>query len=264
MYIHNIDPILIDLGFLEIRWYSLAYIFGIIIGWWLGKKILGFKIKYLKVSLKKEIFDDLITYLIISIIAGGRLGYVIFYNLNYYMNNPISIFKIWEGGMSFHGAVVGVIIGTWWFAKQNKTNFFLFTDIIAIVAPVGIFFGRLANFINSELYGQPTNIYWSVIFPKIDNISRHPSQLYEAFLEGLLLFIILLPFGFSKKNINGLSSSLFLILYGVFRIFSEKFREPDVQIGYLFNSISMGTFLSIIMTILGILILIKNKNELFK
>ena len=264
MYIHNIDPILIDSEFLEIRWYSLAYIFGILIGWWLGKKILNFKIKYQKISLRKDIFDDLITYLIISIILGGRIGYILFYNLNYYINNPISIFKIWEGGMSFHGGLLGVIIGMWWFAKKNKINFFLFADIIATVAPIGLFFGRLANFINSELYGHPTNVYWSVIFPKIDNISRHPSQLYEAILEGLLLFIILLPIAFSKKIINGLNSSLFLILYGMFRIFSERFREPDTQIGYLFNSVSMGTFLSLIMIIFGGLIFIKSKNELFK
>ena len=264
MYIHNIDPILIDLGFFEIRWYSLAYIFGILIGWWLGKKIFTFKEKYQGILLRKEIFDDLVACLIISIILGGRIGYVLFYNLDYYIDNPISIFKIWEGGMSFHGGLLGVVIGIWLFAKQNKTNFFLFADIIATVAPIGLLFGRLANFINSELYGQPTNVYWSVIFPKIDNISRHPSQLYEAFLEGLLLFVILLPVAFSKKKINGLSSSLFLILYGIFRIFSERFREPDTQIGYLFNTVSMGTFLSLIMIIFGGLILIKNKDELFK
>ena len=183
MYIHNLNPILFNFGFLEVRWYSLAYIFGILIGWWVSKKIITFKIKNKIIFFDIKLFDDLISYIIISIILGGRIGYIIFYNASYYFNNPIDIFKIWEGGMSFHGAFIGVIIGTYLFSKKIKVNTFFFLDIIATVAPIGIFFGRIANFINSELYGRPSNFIWSVVFPKIDMVARHPSQLYEALLE---------------------------------------------------------------------------------
>tara|TARA_Y100001960_G_scaffold133229_1_gene141423 strand:+ start:5900 stop:6700 length:801 start_codon:yes stop_codon:yes gene_type:complete len=262
MYIHNLNPVLVNIGFVEIRWYSLAYIFGILIGWWFGKKILDFRIKAKNSSLGLESFDNLISYIIISMIIGGRLGYIIFYNFGYYLNNPIDIFKIWEGGMSFHGALVGVVIGTHLFAKSIETETLLFLDIIACVAPIGIFFGRIANFINGELFGKPTNLSWSVVFPEVDNVPRHPSQIYEAFLEGILLFLILIPFIYNKKIRTGYCSSLFLIFYGLFRILAEQFREPDLQIGYFFNFFSLGSILSFFMVIAGILILLKiKKNE---
>jgi len=262
MYIHNLSPILIDFGFLEIRWYSLAYIFGIIIGWWLGVKIFRFKIKSKNITtLKVKDFDDLISYLIVSIIVGGRLGYVIFYNLNYYLNNPIDIIKIWQGGMSFHGALIGIIVGTYIFASEKKISTLFFLDIIACVAPIGIFFGRIANFINSELYGVPSNIFWSVIFPNVDNLPRHPSQLYEAFMEGIILFLILVFFTFKNKIKTGYCSSLFLIFYGLFRIIAEQFREPDAHIGLIFYTFSMGTFLSFIMIFFGLLITLNVKNN---
>ncbi len=265
MYIHNLNPILFNLGFLEIRWYSLAYIFGILIGWWVSKKIITFKINNKIIFFDIKLFDDLISYIIISIILGGRIGYIIFYNASYYFNNPIDIFKIWEGGMSFHGAFIGVIIGTYLFSKKIKVNTFFFLDIIATVAPIGIFFGRIANFINSELYGRPSNFIWSVVFPKIDMVARHPSQLYEALLEGVVLFFILFITIF-KKNIGiGMCSSLFMILYAVFRILAEQFREPDMQIGYLFNLFSMGSFLSFTMLLVGLFIFSKVKNnEIYK
>jgi len=261
MYTHNLDPVLINIGFIEIRWYSLAYIFGILIGWWLGKRILEFRTKAQNISINLENFDNLISYIIISIIIGGRLGYVIFYNLFYYLDNPIDIFKIWEGGMSFHGALVGVIVGTHLFAKSIKIETLLFLDIIVCVAPIGIFFGRIANFINGELFGKPTNVSWSVVFPEVDNMPRHPSQIYEAFLEGILLFLILIPFIYNKKIKTGYCSSLFLIFYGLFRILAEQFREPDLQIGYLFNFLSLGSVLSFVMVVAGILILLKIKNN---
>ena len=261
MYIHNLNPVLINLGFFEIRWYSLAYIFGILIGWWIAKRIITFKIKCAVVSFDLKIFDDLISYVIISIILGGRIGYIIFYNGSYYFNNPINIFKIWEGGMSFHGALVGVIIGTYLFSKKIKISTFFFLDIIASVAPIGIFFGRIANFINSELYGKPSNFFWSVTFPKIDMLARHPSQLYEALLEGLVLFLILITVILKKSIRIGLCSSLFMILYGVFRILAEQFREPDTQIGYLFDLFSMGSCLSFTMILTGLFIFIKIKNN---
>ena len=263
MYTHNLDPVLFDLGFVVIRWYSLAYVFGIIIGWWLGKKIIKHILKDTKIKFNLNDFDDLISYLIISIIVGGRLGYVIFYNINYYVSNPIDIFKVWEGGMSFHGALLGIIIGTYIFSKKKNIPTFFLLDIIACVSPIGIFFGRIANFINSELVGKATNVTWGVIFPLIDKMPRHPSQLYEAILEGFILFLILNILIFKKKYKVGMSSSLFLIYYGVFRVVSEIFREPDAQLGYLFDLFSMGTILSFAMTLSGFIILFflkKNEN----
>ena len=259
MYIHNLNPVLINFGFFEIRWYSLAYIFGILIGWWVAKKIIDFKIRNKIVFFDVNFFDDLISYIIISIILGGRIGYIVFYNFSYYFNNPIDIFKIWEGGMSFHGALLGVIIGTYFFSKKINVNTFFFLDIIAIVAPIGIFFGRMANFINGELYGKPSNFLFTVIFPKIDMMPRHPSQIYEAFLEGIVLFSILISLTF-KKNIRiGVCSSLFMILYGFFRILAEQFREPDIQIGYFFNLFSMGSALSFVMILSGVFIFLQIK-----
>ena len=261
MYIHDLDPVLINFSFFEIRWYSLAYILGILIGWWVAKKIILSKIKSNIVFFDIKLFDDLISYIIISIILGGRIGYVIFYNFSYYLNNPIDVFKIWEGGMSFHGALIGIIIGTYFFSKKIKINMFFFLDVIASVAPLGIFFGRIANFINSELIGKPSDFFWSVIFPKIDMVPRHPSQLYEAIMEGIVLFSILITV-ILKKNIKiGMCSGLFMILYGIFRIFAEQFREPDVQMGYMFNLFSMGTILSFFMILSGLFIFIKIKNN---
>ena len=262
MYTHNLNPILLDIGVLEIRWYSLAYIFGILIGWWMGKKILAFRADSYKILIKEE-FDNLISYLIIGIILGGRIGYVIFYNLAFYLDNPLEIFKIWGGGMSFHGALVGVILSTYYFCNFNgrKYSSLLLLDIIACVTPVGLFFGRIANFINAELYGKPTDVYWSVIFPMVDNIPRHPSQIYQALLEGVVLFIILFSFSLKRKIYTGVCSSIFLIFYGIFRIISEQFREPDIQIGYLYKQISMGSALSLIMILVGSFLLINIKKN---
>ena len=259
MYIHNLDPVLLNLGFLDIRWYSLAYIFGIIIGWWLGKKIISKKFVNITGDFKTEEFDNLISYLIISIIIAGRIGYVLFYNFNYYFNNPADIIKIWEGGMSFHGALLGVVLGTYFFSYKKNIKTFILLDVIAYVAPIGIFFGRIANFINSELIGKITNVSWGVIFPKIDNFSRHPSQLYEAFLEGFVLFIIMNLIIFNKNYKIGNCSCMFLIFYGVFRIFSEFYREPDSQLGYFFDILSMGSMLSFLMIMAGIVIFFKKK-----
>ena len=263
MFTHNLDPVLFDLGFIAIRWYSLAYIAGILIGWWLGKKII---IKRLQNSSKQfdlKEFDDLITYLIISIIIGGRFGYIVFYNLGYYISNPLDAVKIWEGGMSFHGALIGIIIGTYLFSLKRKISTFFLLDIIACVCPIGIFFGRITNFVNAELVGKITNVSWGVIFPTVDMLQRHPSQLYEAFLEGIILFFILNAFILKKNYKTGTCSYLFLIYYGFFRIISEFFREPDAQIGYLFNFFSMGTILSFLMILAGLILFVFiKKNEI--
>ena len=192
------------------------------------------------------------------------MGYVIFYNPGYFISNPIDIFKIWEGGMSFHGALIGIVLGTYLFStKKNLSTLFLL-DIIACVSPIGIFLGRIANFINGELVGKISNVPWSVIFPSIDMMPRHPSQLYEALLEGLILFIILKILINKKNYMTGTCSYVFLICYGVFRVFSEFFREPDSHIGYLFNIFSMGTLLSLIMILFGFIIFnfLRKKNEI--
>ena len=257
MFINNFDPVAFQILSLEIRWYSLAYIFGIIIGWSLCKKIF---IKNLDVG---EKFDDYITYLIIGIILGGRLGYIIFYNFNYYSHNILDIFKIWQGGMSFHGGLLGIILSSIIFAKKNNQDPFEYMDLVSLVAPIGIFFGRLANFINSELYGKTTEVLWSVTFTKVDNLPRHPSQLYEAVLEGAILFLILMYY--RKKNYlkkPGLISGLFLIFYSIFRFFVEFFRVPDEQLGYLILNLSMGQIISLIFVTIGtILFYIKNENK---
>ena len=263
MYIHNLDPILFSFGFISIRWYSLSYILGILIGWWLGKRIITHILKISELKFKIKEFDDLITYVVISIIIGGRLGYVIFYNLEYYISQPIEIFKIWEGGMSFHGALIGIIIGTYLFSLKRNISVFFLLDIIACVSPIGIFLGRIANFINGELIGKATSVPWGVIFPTIDTLTRHPSQLYEAILEGIILFLILNKIIFRKIYKIGNCSCFFLIFYGCFIIISEIFREPDIQLGYVFNSFSMGTILSFLMILAGLIILniLRKKND---
>ncbi len=257
MFINNFDPVAFQIFSLEIRWYSLAYIFGLLIGLLYCKKILIKDEKFLK------IFDDYITYLILSIIIGGRLGYVIIYNPNYFFQNPLEILMIWNGGMSFHGAVIGILISGYLFAKKNKLDHFIFLDLVSMVAPIGIFLGRISNFINSELYGRQTDFIWSVKFIKIDNLSRHPSQIYEAFFEGLILFILL---NFIFKNYLkkvGAISSLFLIYYSIFRFVIEFTREPDIQIGYLILGLTMGQIVSIAFFIAGIF-LFYFKNEIKK
>ena len=253
MFINNFDPVALQIFSFEIRWYSLAYIIGIFSGWIVGKRF------FITNSVLKQTFDDFITYSILAIILGGRLGYVLLYNPKYYFYNFLDIFKIWEGGMSFHGGLIGVILASIIFAKKNNQNPYNYLDVVSIVAPIGIFFGRIANFINSELYGHETNLPWSVKFIQIDNLNRHPSQLYEAIFEGIILFLILIYFrkkGFMK--IPGLISSLFLIFYSLFRFVIEFFRVPDEQLGYLYFNLSMGQIISLIFFIAGIYLMKKN------
>ena len=257
MFTNNFDPVAIEIFSLEIRWYSLAYIIGILLGWFVAKKI------FIKNEDINKKFDDYVTYLIIGIILGGRFGYILFYNLEYYLNNLFDVFKIWEGGMSFHGGLIGIIVASIIFGKRNNQNPFLYMDIIALVAPIGIFFGRISNFINSELYGKVTNVPWSVNFIQIDNLPRHPTQIYEALLEGIILFLIL--FNFRNKNFllrPGLISSLFLIFYSLFRFSIEFLRVPDEQLGYLLFNLTMGQILSVIFIIAGlVLFYFKNENK---
>jgi len=258
MFINNFDPVAIQIFSLEIRWYSLSYIVGILAGWILSKKF------FISEPNIKEKFDDFITYAILGIIVGGRLGYVLFYNFSYYLNNFFEVFKIWQGGMSFHGGLLGIIIVSIWFSKKNNHNPFNYLDIVSIVAPIGIFFGRIANFINSELYGIESNLPWAVKFIQIDNLYRHPSQLYEALFEGFILFFILLYFKSRRFSKNpGFISGLFLFFYSIFRFCIEFLRVPDEQLGYLIFDLTMGQIISFIFLIIGIYLII-NKYEIKK
>ena len=255
MFTNNFDPVAFHIFSLDIRWYSLAYIFGISLGWLYCKK------KLIKDQNILDIFDDYITYLIIGIILGGRIGYALFYNLGYYLERPIEILMVWNGGMSFHGGLIGVIIASKLFSNKYKTNQFIFLDLVSLSAPIGIFFGRIANFINSELYGRATDVSWSVQFVLIDDIKRHPSQLYEAFLEGIILFRMLIYYikkDYLKKP--GQISGLFLVFYSLFRYITEYFRSPDPQIGYLILNLTLGQLISVVFFILGSFLFFIKKN----
>lgn len=256
MFINKFDPVAFEVFSLEIRWYSLAYIFGIVLGWIYCKK------KLIKDPIVLDLFDDFITYLIIGIILGGRIGYALFYNFSYYINNPLEILMVWNGGMSFHGGLIGVILSCVIFGKKHKINSFIFLDLVALSAPIGIFFGRIANFINSELYGRATDLPWGVQFVLIDNIKRHPSQIYEAFFEGIILFFIL-NYLFRRKYIvtPGKLSALFLIFYSLFRYSLEFFRVPDPQIGFLFLNSTLGQIISLLFFVIGVLLFYLKKNE---
>ena len=222
MFINNFDPVAFDFNYFQVRWYSIAYILGIVLGWLYCKKKLIVDIKI------ANLFDDLLAYIIIGIIIGGRLGYVLIYNFKYYLDNILEVFMIWNGGMSFHGGLIGVIIATFLFSKKHGVNSYIFLDLISLVAPIGIFFGRIANFINSELYGKETDILWSVKFLAVDNIPRHPTQIYEAFFEGIILI--------------------------------EFLRVPDPQIGYIIFNLSMGQIVSFLFLIFGIYLFFKKNN----
>ena len=252
----SIDPVILSMGIFDIRWYSLAYIAGFIIGSiiikYLNKKLLNI--------LSNKQIDSFFIWSILGVIIGGRAGYVLFYQTSYLFTNPIYILKIWTGGMSFHGGLIGIIISMYLFCKKNNIQFFYLSDLVSIVAPIGLFFGRIANFINNELYGKITNFPFAMIYPEIDLQPRHPSQLYEAFLEGIILFVILLTY-FNKTKSDptiGKISGLFLILYATFRILIEFLREPDSHIGLIFNFASMGQILSIPLIIMGVILFKKS------
>ena len=255
----SIDPIIFSLGFIQVRWYGLAYVAGFILGLYLIKL---FNKKFNNRINNKEI-DSFLIWAVIGVIIGGRVGYVFFYQVENLLLNPLYLFFIWQGGMSFHGGLIGIIISIYFFCKKNNIEFFYLADLVSITAPIGIFFGRLANFINSELYGTTSNVPWSVIFVKVDNLTRHPSQLYEAILEGIILFLILMHFK-KKKFLSkpGTISGLFLIFYSIFRFFVEFYRVPDEQIGYLAFNLSIGQIISLVFLIIGTNIFYyKNENK---
>lgn len=252
----NIHPVIVSIGPISIYWYSLAYVFGIMFGWWRASAL---SLKF-NLGISKKQLEDFITYAIIGIIMGGRLGYVLLYDPVKYLSDPLEIFKTYEGGMSFHGGFIGLIVAGVIYCRKYRIEFLRFMDLMTMVAPVGIFFGRIANFINAELYGRVTDVAWAVVFPGSDGAPRHPSQLYEALLEGLVLFFIM---HLSQKAllIKGRASGIFFIFYALFRIFVECFREPDVQLGFLFGGCTMGQLLCLPMVIFGILLLYKNDKK---
>jgi phosphatidylglycerol:prolipoprotein diacylglycerol transferase len=249
----NIDPILVQIGPLAIRWYSLAYVAGIVLGGlyadWLNRRPPSQK--------NLKVYDDFMAWAIFGIILGGRLGYVLFYNFGYYIENPSEILKVWQGGMSFHGGLLGTIIATILFCRKYKVAIFPLFDLLACAAPIGLFFGRVANFINGELYGRVTDSPWGMVFPNGGALPRHPSQLYEAGMEGLMIFTILFIFArfTSAKARPGVLSGIFLCGYSISRMVLENFREPDVQIGFLFDHVTTGQMLSLPMILIGAVII---------
>ena len=251
----HIDPVIFSLGPLKVRWYGLMYVLGFLSSFLLVR----LQIRKFKLARLEALFENLNFTLIISLVAGGRLGYVIFYNLSYYLAHPLEIFATWEGGMSFHGGLLGVLIGGYLFCRKHRLNFLESADVYVVTIPVGLGLGRMGNFINGELYGRAADVPWAMIFPDGGLVPRHPSQIYEALLEGVLLFVVLWKLKDRQHEKNwppGAMLGFFLIFYGIFRSLAELFREPDRHIGYLAGCITRGQILSGLMIVGGSLLLV--------
>lgn len=245
----EIDPVAISIGPVDVRWYGLAYAAGFMLAWWLGKV----QARRPWCPFAPEDVDDLITWLIIGLLLGGRLGYALFYNFEHYLADPLDIAMIWHGGMSFHGGMVGVVAAGWLFGRRRGVSFLAVGDFLAPLAPPGLFFGRLGNFTNGELWGRPTDGPWGVVFPQAaaGGVPRHASQLYEAGLEGALLFAILWLYA-AKPRATGRVGGLFVLGYGCFRFLVEFARQPDAQLGFIaFGWLTMGQLLCVPMILLG-------------
>lgn len=253
----NIDPVVLEIGFFQVHWYGVSYVLGIGIGWYyLENRARASSLKVISVS-------DTVFYVALGAVVGGRIGYILFYNLAAYYHDPLSILAIWKGGMSFHGGVLGVALVLIWQARKIESSVFALSDFIVPALPIGLGLGRLANFVNQELWGAPTDLPWGVVFtvPAAGGFSRHPTQLYEAFLEGLLLFL-LLHFMSKRKLALGTTTGLFLLLYGCFRSLVELLREPDSHIGYLYGDwLTMGQLLCAPMILIGLIVIISCYNR---
>jgi len=250
----DIDPVAFEIGPLIVRWYALAYIAGILAGWkycqWLNRRPAGL--------VPQTALDDFLAWAVLGVILGGRLGYVLFYQPGHFLANPLAILEVWRGGMSFHGGLVGTAIALILFAQARRIPLLTLTDLVAAATPIGLGLGRIANFINGELYGRPTDVPWAVVFPAGGPAPRHPSQLYEAMLEGVALFLLLLVLVrvFEARKRPGLISGVFLLGYGAARIFAEFFREPDPQLGFLWGGATMGQLLTLPMMAGGVALLL--------
>jgi phosphatidylglycerol:prolipoprotein diacylglycerol transferase len=255
-----IDPVLFTIGPFAIRWYALAYIAGILLGW----RLIRLWVRQPGWAVTPEQVDDLVFYVTLGVILGGRLGYVLFYQPALFLADPLSILAVWRGGMSFHGGLLGVLVATFWFARSRGIAFFELTDALAVATPIGLFFGRIANFINAELWGRVADLPWAVIFPTAGPEPRHPSQLYEAGLEGLVLLAVMLWCGRGRyrPQARGTLSGVFLIGYAVARMFVELFREPDAHLGYLAGVITMGQLLSLPMLLFGIFLVARGRRRM--
>jgi len=243
----DIDPVAFGFGPLQVHWYGLMYLFGFV-----GAMVAGtYRAGRIDPDWKKPEISDLVFYFAIGAIIGGRLGYIVFYNLGYYLSNPIQVFYIWSGGMSFHGGLIGALTALWLYGRHTQRLFLQVGDFAAVLTPIGLFFGRIGNFINQELWGRPTDLPWAMVFRTGGPQARHPSQLYEAGLEGIVLFIILWIVAM-KPRPTGVLSGLFLVVYGIFRFLIEFARQPDAHLGYLaFNWLTMGQILSVPMLLFG-------------
>lgn len=255
----SIDPIAIHIGSVAIRWYSLAYVGGILLGWWIIAREHAARPLH---NLSKKALDDTIVWAVIGIILGGRLGYVFFYKPDYYLSNLSQILHVWEGGMSFHGGLVGFILAFYLFARRHRLSFLSLMDLMACVAPIGIGLGRLANFINGELWGRITDAPWGMVFPHAGDLPRHPSQLYEAALEGAVLFAVMMWLlkRTRLRDAPGKLSGAFMLGYGLARMVCEHFREPDAFLGFIAASITMGQLLSLPMLAMGMYLLLRKSN----
>lgn len=244
----DIDPVLIAIGPFAIRWYALAYLSAFLLGWGYARHLNS---RYGDAAMSPRLIDDFLMWVVIGVIAGGRLGYVLFYNAGYYLDHPLHIFYVWQGGMSFHGGAAGVIVAIIAYALYHKINMFRLADIICACVPIGLLLGRCANFINAELYGRVTNVPWAFVFPGSDGQPRHPSQLYEALGEGLVLFIILaiLMRMQAVRDRPGIVSAVFLTGYATVRFLVEFVREPDAQMGTLSFGLTMGQTLCLPMVV---------------
>lgn len=243
------DPVAIQLGPFAIRWYALAYITGILLGWWMVRRL----VRLAPQAATREQVDDFVTWATLGIVLGGRIGYVLFYRPGHYIEHPLEALYLWQGGMSFHGGAAGVILALYFFTRSQRLDFLSFSDRVTSVVPVGLFFGRIANFINGELWGRVSDVPWGMIFPTGGPEPRHPSQLYQASMEGVILFILLqiLVHRPALRARSGFVSGAFLAGYGVARIIGELFRQPDAQLGFLFAGITMGQLLSLPMVLIG-------------